>query len=79
MGYQILAYALEAISKKRYADMLQTNIINKLQLQHTFYQKPEDKLGVIPQGSEDNWSYSIGEASPYVSQFQPTPWLDNPS
>ncbi|KAI0380509.1 beta-lactamase/transpeptidase-like protein [Hypomontagnella monticulosa] len=69
MGYQILAYALEAIAKKRYADMLQANIIDKLQLQHTFYQKPEDKLGVIPQGSEDNWSYSIGEASPTGNMY----------
>lgn len=66
-GYQILSYALEAITKKRFAAMLQADVINKLGLKNTFYQKPDDKLGVIPQGQEDNWSFSIGEASPYVS------------
>lgn len=49
--------------------MLQADVINKLGLKNTFYQKPDDKLGVIPQGQEDNWSFSIGEASPYVSSW----------
>ncbi|KAI0849509.1 beta-lactamase/transpeptidase-like protein [Daldinia vernicosa] len=68
-GYQILSYALEAITKKRYAEMLQADIIDKLELKNTFYQKPDDKLGVIPQGQEDNWSFSIGEASPTGNMY----------
>ncbi|KAI1464859.1 beta-lactamase/transpeptidase-like protein [Daldinia caldariorum] len=68
-GYQILAYALEAITKKQYAEMLQADVIDKLGLQHTFYQKPDDKLGVIPQGHEDNWAFSIGEASPTGNMY----------
>ncbi|XXH01564.1 hypothetical protein Hte_007924 [Hypoxylon texense] len=69
MGYQILAYALEAITQKRFAQMLQTDIINKLNLQHTFYTKPDNALGVIPQGSETQWSFSIGEASPTGNMY----------
>ncbi|KAI1804479.1 beta-lactamase/transpeptidase-like protein [Daldinia bambusicola] len=68
-GYQILAYALEAITQKQYANMLQADIIDKLGLEHTFYQKPDDTLGVIPQGQEDNWAFSIGEASPTGNMY----------
>ncbi|KAK6953659.1 hypothetical protein Daesc_005964 [Daldinia eschscholtzii] len=68
-GYQILSYALEAITRKKYPEMLQADIIDKLGLEHTFYQKPDDKLGVIPQGQEDNWSFSIGEASPTGNMY----------
>lgn len=66
MGYQILAYALQAITQKQFAPMLQSDIIDKLELQKTFYQKPDDGLGVIPEGQEDGWSYSLGESSPYA-------------
>ncbi|KAI2464940.1 beta-lactamase/transpeptidase-like protein [Annulohypoxylon bovei var. microspora] len=72
MGYQILAYALEAITKKQFAQMLQSDIIDKLELQHTSYQKPDDALGVIPDGHEDDWSYSIGEASPTGNMYSST-------
>lgn len=64
MGYQILAYALEAITQKPFATMLQEDVIDKLGLEHTFYTKPDNTLGVIPQGSENQWAFSIGEASP---------------
>ncbi|KAI1459690.1 beta-lactamase/transpeptidase-like protein [Annulohypoxylon moriforme] len=69
MGYQILAYALQAITKKEFAPMLQSDIIDKLGLRKTFYQKPDDALGVIPEGHEDDWSYSIGEASPTGNMY----------
>lgn len=72
MGYQILAYALEAITQKGFAQMLQSDVINKLGLQNTFYQKPNDSLGIIPQGAQNGfWSYSLGEASPYVISTPP--------
>ncbi|ORY63282.1 beta-lactamase [Pseudomassariella vexata] len=63
-GYQILAYALESITGKKFPDMLQANIIDKLGLNHTYYQKPSDDLGVLPPNSDVGWSYSLGEASP---------------
>ncbi|KAI0886634.1 beta-lactamase/transpeptidase-like protein [Annulohypoxylon maeteangense] len=72
MGYQILAYALQAITKKQFAPMLQSDIIDKLGLQNTFYEKPDDSLGVIPEGKEDGWSYSLGEASPTGNMYSST-------
>ncbi|KAI0835961.1 beta-lactamase/transpeptidase-like protein [Hypoxylon sp. FL0890] len=69
MGYQILSYALEAITRKQFADMLQSDVIDKLNLEHTFYQKPDDALGVIPQDQEDGWGHSIGEASPTGNMY----------
>ncbi|KAI1372149.1 beta-lactamase/transpeptidase-like protein [Hypoxylon crocopeplum] len=69
MGYQILSYALEAITRKTYSQMLQTDVIDELGLKHTFYQKPSDALGVIPQGQQANWAFSIGEASPTGNMY----------
>ncbi|KAL7619718.1 hypothetical protein AAE478_010260 [Parahypoxylon ruwenzoriense] len=70
MGYQILAYALEAITQRPFAAMLQEDVIDALALNRTFYRKPDDDtLGVIPQGAEDNWSFSIGEASPTGNMY----------
>ncbi|KAI1759370.1 beta-lactamase/transpeptidase-like protein [Hypoxylon sp. FL1150] len=69
MAFQILAYALEAITQKPFATMLQEDVIDKLGLQRTFYTKPDDTLGVIPQGSGNQWAYSIGEASPTGNMY----------
>ncbi|KAI1412025.1 beta-lactamase/transpeptidase-like protein [Hypoxylon sp. FL1857] len=69
MGYQILAYALEAITRKPFANMVESDIISKLNLKNTFYQKPDDSLGVIPEGHEEDWGFSIGEASPTGNMY----------
>ncbi|KAK8067253.1 beta-lactamase-like 1 [Apiospora hydei] len=47
VGYQILAYVLEAITGKTFAAMVQSDVIDKLGLAHTYYQKPPDNLGII--------------------------------
>lgn len=65
VGYQILAYALEAITGgKKFANMVKSDVIDKLGLEHTYYEKPPDDLGVIVKGQETGWTYSLGEASP---------------
>ncbi|KAJ8110147.1 hypothetical protein ONZ43_g5951 [Nemania bipapillata] len=65
LGYQLLAYALEAITGKKFADMLKTDVIERLGLDHTYYdQIPPRDLGVIPPGNEAGWNFSLGEASP---------------
>ncbi|KAI2627807.1 beta-lactamase/transpeptidase-like protein [Hypoxylon sp. NC1633] len=69
MGYQLLAYALETIVQKRFATMVQDDIIGKLGLQHTFYQKTDDALGVIPPGAQTNWAFSLGESSPTGNMY----------
>ena len=66
LGYQFLAYALEAIKGRNYTEMIEDDIIQGLGLTNTYYRKPPDELGVIPQGFQAGWNYSLGEASPYV-------------
>ncbi|KAI1082497.1 beta-lactamase/transpeptidase-like protein [Whalleya microplaca] len=70
-GYQILAYALEAITQKNFTQMLQADVIDKLGLERTFYAKPDDALGVIPPNAFDNnyWGGSLGEASPTGNMY----------
>ncbi|KAI5922995.1 beta-lactamase/transpeptidase-like protein [Camillea tinctor] len=69
MGYQLLAYALEAITQKAFPDMLQTDIIGALGLTNTFYKKPSDDLGVIPPNGQDGWAHDLGEASPTGNMY----------
>ena len=65
LAYQLLAYALEEIAGKPFADMLETDILLRLGLNHTYYsQTPDAKLGVIPPGNEMGWNFSLGESSP---------------
>ncbi|KAI1130611.1 beta-lactamase/transpeptidase-like protein [Nemania abortiva] len=65
LAYQILAYALEAITGKKFEAMLKTDVIAKLGLDHTYYDEtPPNELGVIPPGSEAGWNFSLGEANP---------------
>ncbi|KAI1325563.1 hypothetical protein F5Y16DRAFT_260822 [Xylariaceae sp. FL0255] len=37
LGYEILAYALEAITKKAFPNMIQQDIISRFNLSHTYY------------------------------------------
>ncbi|KAK8017738.1 beta-lactamase/transpeptidase-like protein [Apiospora rasikravindrae] len=69
VGYQILAYALEAMTGKKFADMVQSDVIDKLALGHTYYQKPPDNLGVIVSGQQAGWNYSLGDASPTGNMY----------
>ncbi|KAI0514705.1 beta-lactamase/transpeptidase-like protein [Xylaria bambusicola] len=70
LGYQLLAYALEGITGKPFAQMLQTEILQKLGLNHTYYLRtPPAELGVIPPGNEMGWNFSLGEASPTGNMY----------
>ncbi|KAI1815122.1 beta-lactamase/transpeptidase-like protein [Poronia punctata] len=70
LGYHLIAYALEAITGKRFVDMLEEDILQKLTLNHTYYnQTPPNELGVIPPGNEFGWNYSLGESSPTGNMY----------
>lgn len=64
VAFQILAYALESIVGRSYDDMLQDDVLSKLGLNHTYYQKPPDSVGAVPNGTKTTWSYSLGDGSP---------------
>ncbi|KAI0427892.1 beta-lactamase/transpeptidase-like protein [Xylaria sp. FL1042] len=70
LAYQLLAYALEAITKKSFAQMLAADVLLRLGLNHTYYlQAPPPKLGVIPPGNEKGWNFSLGESSPTGNMY----------
>ncbi|KAI0136847.1 beta-lactamase/transpeptidase-like protein [Xylariales sp. AK1849] len=70
LAYQLLAYALEEITQKNFPEMLQSDVIDKLGLSHTYYSKPaDDGLGIIPDGNNGGWAFSLGEASPTGNMY----------
>ncbi|TVY39709.1 Beta-lactamase-like protein [Lachnellula occidentalis] len=70
IAYQILSYALEAITGKSYEAMLDESIINKLNLKSTFYNAPYEAVGIIPGTVKStNWYYSLGEENPAGNMY----------
>ncbi|RYP80035.1 hypothetical protein DL770_006394 [Monosporascus sp. CRB-9-2] len=63
-GYQLLAYALEAITGRNFTEMIEQDIINALNLSSTYYRNAPMGRGVLPRGSQAGWNYSLGEANP---------------
>lgn len=65
VAYQLLAYALENISGKRFVDILNDRIIEPLSLNRTYYEDAPVAVGIIPGTVEDMyWSVSLDDASP---------------
>jgi len=45
--------------------MLNDSVINKLGMSNTFYNAPDESLGIIPGTVEStDWYYSLGEENP---------------
>ncbi|RYP62175.1 hypothetical protein DL769_007416 [Monosporascus sp. CRB-8-3] len=68
-GYQLLAYALEAITGRNFTEMIEQDIINALDLSSTYYRNAPRERGVLPRGSEAGWNYSLGEANPTGNMY----------
>lgn len=67
IGYQIFAYALEALTKKKFVDVFNDRVIKPLGLQHTFYENAPITAGIIPGSlNETYWYAHLGDASPSV-------------
>lgn len=65
VAYQLLAYALENMTGKKFVDILNDRVIKPLGLNRTYYETPPDKYGVIPGTIKDTyWNVSLGDASP---------------
>lgn len=65
IAYQLLAYALENITGKKFSDMLRDRVIKPLGLNSTFYEDAPERLGVLPGTlKETYWNVSLGEANP---------------
>lgn len=64
-AFQILAYALEAMTDQSYAELLQRDIITPLGLNGTYYTAPNISLGVIPNDSGEYWwNFDLGDEGP---------------
>jgi CubicO group peptidase (beta-lactamase class C family) len=65
VAYQLLAYALENISGKKFADILNDRVIKPLNLTRTYYTTPPESVGIIPGTIKDTyWDVSLGDANP---------------
>jgi CubicO group peptidase (beta-lactamase class C family) len=65
VAYQLLAYALENITGKKFIDILTDRIIKPLGLNRTYYENPPESVGIIPGTVKDTyWNVSLGDASP---------------
>ncbi|KAI0538043.1 beta-lactamase/transpeptidase-like protein [Xylaria digitata] len=64
VAFQLLGYALEAITGKDFESLLEERILKPLDLNNTFLRAPEHARGVIP-GDPDltGWSFDLGEAA----------------
>lgn len=64
-GYQLLAYAIEAMSGMPYSELLEKRLIQRLNLTHSSYGKPADNLGIIPEPRNmSNWDTDLGDLAP---------------
>lgn len=65
IGYQLLAYALENMTGKKFVDVLYDRVITPLGLQHTYYENAPPSLGIIPTNTKDDyWWVNLGDANP---------------
>ncbi|KAH8732061.1 beta-lactamase/transpeptidase-like protein [Phaeosphaeriaceae sp. PMI808] len=65
VAYQLLAYALENITGKKFKDILTDRIIKPLGLNRTYYEDAPESVGVIPGTvKETYWSVNLGDANP---------------
>ncbi|RAL15086.1 serine hydrolase domain-containing protein [Aspergillus homomorphus CBS 101889] len=64
-AFQILAYALEAMTGQSYQTLLTRDMIRPLNLTRSSYSKPADRYGVIPGDVETTWwAHSLGDETP---------------
>lgn len=64
-AYQVLAYALEAMTGQDYQYLLKKNLLEPLGLTRTFYNTPDISLGVIPSsGGQQYWNFAMGDETP---------------
>lgn len=65
IGYQLLAYALEAMTNRTFVDILYDRVIKPLDLKSTYYEYAPTSVGIIPTDSiEDYWWVNLGQAGP---------------
>jgi CubicO group peptidase (beta-lactamase class C family) len=64
VSWELLAYALENMTGRKFQDMLETDVLKPLGLNHTFLFAPNASLGAITGDLvATGWWYSLGETA----------------
>lgn len=62
-AYQLLTYALEAITNKTMPDMIQDDVFCPLNMEDSSYALEDSTRGVIPGSIQDSlWNFSLGDS-----------------
>ncbi|KEF53924.1 uncharacterized protein A1O9_09719 [Exophiala aquamarina CBS 119918] len=70
VAFSLLTYATEAITGKKFPDILQSKVFSPLNMTRSFYEKPSDDLGVIPGDPTILfWNVSGGELNPGAGYY----------
>ncbi|KUJ16559.1 beta-lactamase/transpeptidase-like protein [Mollisia scopiformis] len=65
IAFQVFAYALEGITGKSFESSIEDGILKPLGLSHTFYNAPNESLGVIPgTWKATQWAVQLGDETP---------------
>ncbi|KAJ5504779.1 hypothetical protein N7463_007653 [Penicillium fimorum] len=64
-AFQILGYALEAMTGKDFQNVLAYDVLKPLNLSRTFYNTPDISLGVVPDSDgQKYWNFAMGDETP---------------
>ncbi|KAK8137853.1 hypothetical protein PG984_001233 [Apiospora sp. TS-2023a] len=73
IAFQLVAYALEKMTGRSFVASLNATVLNPLNLRHTYYYNPPDRVGVIPRAvGQTGWRAYIGDESPSGNMFAST-------
>ncbi|KAI1110398.1 beta-lactamase/transpeptidase-like protein [Nemania sp. NC0429] len=65
IGYVLLGYALERMTRRTFQQSFNDKLVRPLNLSRTFYTTPRDSLGVIPGDRyQTTWAFNMGNESP---------------
>jgi CubicO group peptidase (beta-lactamase class C family) len=71
MAFQLLSYAVEEITGKKFSTLVDKNLIQALNLTRTFLAPPVNDTNAVVL---DAWEWDFGEEAPYVLIFYPAPY-----
>lgn len=64
LNFVLLSFVAERITGKPFETLVRETILEPLNLTHTYYEKPDDSVGVIPgTPSSTKWMYGLGNES----------------
>lgn len=66
MAFQLLSYAVEGITGKKFSTLVDKNLIQALNLTRTFLAPPTNDTNAVVL---DAWEWDFGEEAPYVITY----------